>query len=165
MNLTSVDLSLLTAMITPAVLISACGILILSTSTRLARIVDRVRALSRALEQPHARTIGSSKQSSETERQISAYARRGRLLQAALTCVYLSLGIFVATTTSIGLASFLPVVAWLPTMLGMAGTVVLLYACLMLIGETRLALGSVIRQLEAAAAARPRKQADAVSLD
>ena len=38
-------LAVLTAMITPAVLISACGALILSTSTRLGRVVDRVRAL------------------------------------------------------------------------------------------------------------------------
>ena len=44
-------LSLLTAMITPAVLISACGTLIFSTSARLARIVDRVRELSQQIEQ------------------------------------------------------------------------------------------------------------------
>jgi hypothetical protein len=43
--------SVLSAMITPAVLISACGALIFSTSTRLARVVDRVRELSRAIEQ------------------------------------------------------------------------------------------------------------------
>ena len=44
-------LSLLSAMITPAVLISACGTLIFSTATRLARIVDRVRNLAFQLEQ------------------------------------------------------------------------------------------------------------------
>ncbi len=44
-------LSVLTAMITPAVLISACGTMILSTSTRLGRVVDRVRALSDRLEE------------------------------------------------------------------------------------------------------------------
>ena len=36
-------LAVLTAMITPAVLISACGALIFSTSTRMGRVVDRVR--------------------------------------------------------------------------------------------------------------------------
>jgi len=44
-------LTVLTAMITPAVLISACGTMILSTSTRLGRIVDRVRSLSDKLEE------------------------------------------------------------------------------------------------------------------
>jgi hypothetical protein len=47
----STELSLLSAMITPAVLISACGTLILSNSLRLGRIIDRVRELSRLLEQ------------------------------------------------------------------------------------------------------------------
>jgi hypothetical protein len=37
-------LAVLTAMITPAVLISACGALIFSTSSRLGRVIDRVRA-------------------------------------------------------------------------------------------------------------------------
>src|SRR3954463_6433451 len=44
-------LAVLTAMITPAVLISACGTMILSTSTRLGRVVDRVRSLSDRLEE------------------------------------------------------------------------------------------------------------------
>src|SRR5207237_50846 len=42
----SSSLAVLTAMITPAVLISASGTMILSTSSRLGRVVDRVRSLS-----------------------------------------------------------------------------------------------------------------------
>ncbi len=38
-------------MITPAVLIYACGAMILSTSTRRGRVVDRVRSLSDRLEE------------------------------------------------------------------------------------------------------------------
>lgn len=37
-------------MITPAVLISASGTLVLSTSNRLTRVVDRVRTLAREAE-------------------------------------------------------------------------------------------------------------------
>ncbi len=44
-------LAVLTAMITPAVLISACGALIFSTSSRLGRVIDRVRSLSEKFEQ------------------------------------------------------------------------------------------------------------------
>lgn len=43
-------IAVLTAMITPAVLISACGSMILSTSTRLGRVVDRVGVLSDQIE-------------------------------------------------------------------------------------------------------------------
>lgn len=46
----SPELAVLTSMITPAVLISACGALILSTSVRLGRVVDRVRVLSDRFE-------------------------------------------------------------------------------------------------------------------
>ena len=49
------DPSVLGAMITPAVLISACGALILSTSVRLGRVVDRVRALADRFEVLHCR--------------------------------------------------------------------------------------------------------------
>ena len=38
-------------MITPALLISATGSLVLSTSTRLGRVVDRVRDLERRLSE------------------------------------------------------------------------------------------------------------------
>src|SRR2546423_2879043 len=42
-------ISVLSAMITPAVLISACGSLILATSDRLSKAVMRTREISRAL--------------------------------------------------------------------------------------------------------------------
>jgi uncharacterized protein DUF2721 len=146
------DLSLLSAMITPAVLISACGTLIFSTSTRLSRIVDRVRQLSQSFEQLYT---GSGPEAdfpeerrAEVERQLVLLAGRGRLIQRALTSFYVSLGIFVATTIGIGLAALAPRIAWLPTTLGATGTVVLFYGCVMLIGETRLSLRSVDLEME-----------------
>ena len=44
-------LAILTSMITPALLISACGTLIVSTSSRLGRVVDRIRKLSDRMEE------------------------------------------------------------------------------------------------------------------
>jgi hypothetical protein len=146
----SADLTLLSAMITPAVLISACGTLIFSTSTRLARIVDRVRELSHSFELIYR---GSDvdfpgERRAEVERQLLLMAARGRLIQRALTSFYVSLGIFVGTTMGIGLAALSPRVAWLPTALGAAGTLVLFHGCVMLIGETRLSLRSVDLEME-----------------
>lgn len=138
-------LSLLSAMITPAVLISACGTLIFSTATRLARVVDRVRTLSRHLDQIYAGAESDfpEERRADAERQLSLQARRGRLIQRALTGLYGALGLFVATTVAIAVAPFLPRLAWLPTTLGIAGTLVLFYGCMMLIAETRLALRAV----------------------
>jgi hypothetical protein len=139
------DLGLLSAMITPAVLISACGTLIFSTSSRLGRIVDRVRDLSGVVEKLYAGAVSDfpDERRDEVERQLASHAQRGRLIQRSLTSFYLSLGLFVATTISIGVTAFVPTAAWLPTALGVVGTVVLFHGCVMLIRETRLALRSV----------------------
>lgn len=138
-------LNILSAMITPAVLISACGTLIFSTSTRLARIVDRVRELSRTIEElssaehldfPEERQI-------EVDRQIAIQTRRTHLVQRSLTGFYLALALFVGTTVLIGLGEIFKSLLWLPNILGIAGTLTLFYGCMMLIAETRLALRSV----------------------
>ena len=50
MNGIPVPSEILGAMITPAVLISASGVLVLSTSNRVGRTVDRVRALAGEVE-------------------------------------------------------------------------------------------------------------------
>src|SRR5262245_58363813 len=76
-------LDLLTAMITPAVLISACGTLIFSTATRLARVVDRVRELSRQIEQLCGGELTAlpNERRAEVERQLASHAERSRLIQ------------------------------------------------------------------------------------
>jgi hypothetical protein len=143
-------LGVLSAMITPAVLISACGTLIFSTAARLARVVDRVRTLSRQLEQLYASDQGDflSERRGEVERQLSLQARRGRLIQRSLTALYVALGFFVGTTLAIGLAGLTPRAPWIPAALGMSGTLVLFYGCMLFIGETRLALRSVDLEME-----------------
>src|SRR5688572_297228 len=96
-------LEVLSAMITPAVLISASGTLVLSTSVRLARVVDRVRTLSGTLEEilnaPEDALAAARR--AHVEGQLELQTRRGRLIQRALTSFYLALCVFVGTTISI----------------------------------------------------------------
>jgi hypothetical protein len=136
---------LLTSMVTPAVLISAAGTLVFSTTTRLARIVDRARVLSQQLEEIDARPDApfAAERRAEIERQLAVRARRSHLVQRAVTGFYVALGLFVATTVSIGAGAFLPALAWLPGALGIAGTLALLAGCVELLRETRLALAAV----------------------
>lgn len=143
-------LALLSAMITPAVLISACGTLIFSTSSRLARIVDRARSLGRSIEQLASGQAAdfAGERRAAIERQLFFQAQRVRLIQRSLATLYLSLGIFVGTTISIGLTSLVASVHLLPAALGIAGTLVLFYACVLLIREARLALRAVSEELE-----------------
>src|ERR1044071_8916380 len=119
------SLAVLTAMITPAVLISASGTMILSTSTRLGRVVDRVRSLSDRLQA----ATGDETDEFYEERlamiygQLDKLTSRSRLLQRALTTFYLAVGIFVATSFAIGVVSFPSVVriGWIPVALGLLG--------------------------------------------
>jgi hypothetical protein len=141
------DLELLSAMITPAVLISASGTLILSTSSRLARVVDRVRELGRISE---ALLAGSGDGAPFAEQrwksmdhQLIMQTARGRVLVRALTCFYVALGIFVATAIAIALVTYAGHAGWIPGSLGIAGMLMLFYGCVMLLRETRLALRAV----------------------
>jgi hypothetical protein len=54
----------------------------------------------------------------------------------------------VGTTVGIGLMSYAPRLQLVPGPLGMAGTLTLLYGCMLLLGETRLALRSVDLEME-----------------
>lgn len=143
-------LSVLSAMITPAVLISACGTLIVSTSMRLARIVDRVRGLSQEIERLSSDEAVEfpEERLHEFERQLATHTQRGLLIQRSLTNLYLSLGLFVTTTVCIGVVALLQHLGWLPMVLGIAGTVFLFYSSMLLIAETRLALRSVNSEME-----------------
>ncbi|MBX3278580.1 MAG: DUF2721 domain-containing protein [Acidobacteria bacterium] len=143
-------LSVLGAMMTPAVLISACGTLIFSTSARLARIVDRVRELSQMIERMaveetmdfiEARRV-------EVDRQLATHVRRGKIIQNSITSFYIALGLFVAMTVCLGLVALFGRGAWIPTTLAIAGTLALFYGSVLLIAETRLALRSVNHEME-----------------
>jgi hypothetical protein len=143
-------LDLLTSMITPAVLISACGTLIFSTSTRLARVVDRVRELSHSMEALFRGEVADfpTERREEMEHQLAFYVRRSRLIQRSLTAYYVSLGLFVAATIAIGLTAFLRGLSFLPALLGIAGTAYTFYGCVLLIREMRLSQRSVDSEME-----------------
>ena len=141
--------NLLTSMVTPAVLISAAGTLVFSTTSRLARIIDRARELGRMLEaidrapdDPFA-----AERRAEVERQLTVRARRSHLVQSAVTRFYFALGCFVAATVALGLASLFPILAWLPGAVGITGTAILFAGCVQLIRETRVAVDAVDEEM------------------
>lgn len=153
MDALSTALAVLTAMITPTVLISACGTLILSTSARLGRVVDRVRSLSDRFEE-----LAANKEQDallEDRRavifeQLDKLTTRARLLQRCMTVFYLSLGIFVFTTVAIGIVAALAGTryAWLPIVLALIGVLALAYGCVVLIFEARLALSTITLEMD-----------------
>src|SRR5438874_10786533 len=91
-------ISVLSAMITPAVLISACGSLILATSDRLSKAVTRTREVSSALIPGADDQRGEAREEDRrllfTQRDF--VAARPRLLQSAPSRPYAALRVFGA---------------------------------------------------------------------
>lgn len=140
-------------MITPAVLISASGTMILSTSTRLGRVVDRVRSLSDRLRQLSGND-DERPEFFEEERamlydQLDKLTSRSRLLQRAMTSFYLAVGVFVATSVSIGVVAFFRGrAAWVPVAMGLVGACFLFYGSMLAVFEVRLALSTTHAEMD-----------------
>lgn len=146
-------IAVLTAMITPAVLISACGSMILSTSARLGRVVDRVRALSDRLEEMTDKVLEGSdlaERQSVIFQQLDKLTSRARVLQRCMVTFYLSLGMFVATSVAIGVVPFTGTARYnfVPVALGLAGASFLFYGSVLLILEARLALSTIHLEMD-----------------
>ncbi|MEZ5419196.1 MAG: DUF2721 domain-containing protein [Vicinamibacterales bacterium] len=145
-------LSVLTAMITPAVLISACGALIFSTSSRLGRVVDRVRTLTERFEaiarNPDTDDLAEDRRQlifGQLDRQTS----RARLIQRAMVAFYSALGLFVATSVAIALiAAVARAYTWIAVALGVGGGLFMLYGSALLIIESRMAMGAITSEMD-----------------
>jgi hypothetical protein len=143
-------LAVLTAMITPAILILAAGTLITSTSNRLGRVVDRVRALSEsfeALESGEPRTAFVEERRRHIFDQLDKLTSRARLLQLSMTSYYLSLAAFVATSALIGLLAIVTpekqLSPYVPVVAALTGMGFLFTSSILLIFEARLATTAV----------------------
>lgn len=144
--------AVLTAMITPAVLISACGSMILSTSSRLGRVVDRVRALSDKLEDlARSRSDDTKERQGVIFAQLDKLTSRARILQRSMVAFYLATGMFVATSVAIGVVGVIPSSPrynLVPVIVGLLGACFLFYGSMLLIFEARLALGTIHAEMD-----------------
>ncbi|HEX5708543.1 MAG TPA: DUF2721 domain-containing protein [Pyrinomonadaceae bacterium] len=154
MDALSSALTVLTAMITPAVLISASGTMILSTSVRLGRVVDRVRALSDYFEELATKEDQSLELIEERRAvifdQLDKLTSRARLLQRCMQVFYTAVGIFVAASVAIGLVAAVDGTrySWVPVVLGLLGSAFLFYGSVLLIFEARLSASAIRAEMD-----------------
>ena len=143
----------LTAMVTPTLLMSATGSLVLSTSTRLGRVIDRVRDLEQRLSEL---IVVQNKDSVPLyEKRVDAVVNlldkvtsRARLLQRAMGTFYFGIGFFVLTSVTIAAAAFFNTYRWLPIPVGIVGIMFLFYGSVLMILETRLATATVNAEMD-----------------
>jgi hypothetical protein len=142
---------ILASMITPAVLISACGTLIFSTSARLGRIFDRVNVMKGEVEAVIAGKISFPIERMEfLQEQVSLARKRAILIQKAMATLYSATALFVAS--SLGIAANVAFgssgQAWIPTLIALSGGVFLFAASALLLYESRFNLRFVTRNIE-----------------
>jgi len=126
--------------------------MILSTSSRLGRVVDRVRALSDKLEELAQRNADATKERQGVIfAQLDKLTSRARILQRSMVSFYLAIGMFVATSVAIGVVAVIPSSPrynYVPVIVGLLGACFLFYGSMLLIFEARLALSTIHAEMD-----------------
>ncbi|MFM2420934.1 MAG: hypothetical protein RL385_5657 [Pseudomonadota bacterium] len=138
------------AMITPSLLISASGTLVLSTSNRLSRVVDRVRVLTRDAETLPIELPETAVKPKHAliATQLGSLSQRAVILRSALGSLYTAIGFLVATSVSIGMLTMTHAdFSWPAVVLAMLGACALLWGSVLLVREGRLAIGSTLEEM------------------
>lgn len=147
-NALNSTIEFLTAMVTPTLLISATGSLVLSTSTRLGRVVDRVRELEKRLSElivvEDKQTIPLYDKRLETVvNLLDKVTSRARILQKAMSTFYYGLGFFILTSVTIAAAAFFPSYRLIPIPVGIIGIICLFWGSVLMLRETRMATATI----------------------
>jgi hypothetical protein len=143
----------LTIVVAPAILTNASSVLCMGTTNRLARVVDRTRAVSAELAHvpPNAETF------MVRQRQLEALRVRWTLVLRALKFFYMSLGSFAAAAlislfgsafTAAGPHLVFTSIAVLGLLSGTVGVAGLVFGCTIMVQETRLAIQNLAEETE-----------------
>ena len=140
--------AVLTAVVAPAILTNACSVLSLGTANRLARVVDRTRAI--------VHELGSLAEGTPDHewrvRQLDRLHVRGNLLLKALRLFYVALGGFAASALLSVIGASLvyynrhmafQVCAVIALAVGVSAVTGLVTGCVLMVRETTFAVTSV----------------------
>lgn len=152
-NALNSTIEFLTAMVTPTLLISATGSLVLSTSTRLGRVVDRARELEVRLSELITTKDKDSiplydKRLDTIVHLLDKITSRSRILQRAMGAFYYGLCLFIMTSVSIAVVGIVGVYRWLPIPVGIIGILYLFYGSVLMLRETRMATVTINAEMD-----------------
>ncbi len=139
-------LGLVQSMVTPAVMISACGLLLLSISNKLGRIVDRVRDLN-SEDRGLSAEVDSVRRLS-IRNQIDLLLRRALLLRNACGLLYLAVAVFALTSLCIGLSRAAHIFEVLMLVLFVVGLATVVWAGILAYFEIRLSHRAVAEEIK-----------------
>jgi hypothetical protein len=146
MQISQTTYNALSAMSAPAIFLTANASLIVSTSNRVSRVVDRIRVLNDLLDKIGRGVTDfdfTAERSEHAEDQIKRLERRSDRLRFALTALYLAFSSFVGTSLTLAIDAMLK--NWLialPTFLALIGVCLMFFASVNLVQEALEALKS-----------------------
>jgi len=136
-NATSPAVLIISAMITPALLILGSASLVATALQRLARAIDRARAMLQ-LSDEEAGRLGQTQDVSK--RWLKRYAIRSLMAERAVTAFFLAVGLLVIDCLSIAVDRyFADTLTWLPVSLTILGMCMIFAGAYFMVQESRLA--------------------------
>ena len=134
--------AILTAMLAPALLMTATASLLVSANTRLARVVDRLRAL--IVEWAH-----DAPDREHRDIQITRHRQRAQWVLRACQMLYMAMGSFVGTSLALAMDAFLGFrLGVVPTLMAVLGVLFLLGASVAMWREVSQAVTSFDLELD-----------------
>lgn len=142
--MTNQDAAIFTSLVTMAILISACGSLIISTSNRLIRVVDICRNFCE-----RAKTETSKTELEQIFTQLEKIGPRIKLLETALTMFYISISCFALTTLFMTLDQVIDKdISSLTVGSGIVGVLILPLASILLVVERQFTMKSIWQEID-----------------
>jgi hypothetical protein len=161
--------ALLSLIAAPAVLTNSASVLALSTSNRFLRASERMRALTVRYDDMKSDAARAS-----LLKQITRVERQAAMLLNALRAAYVAIGSFVSASlisilgagvASSALRAAFPFFAGGALCVGVVGAGGIVWACVNLLGATRLALVNMTEEAEAIRARDRARKAPSVAND
>ena len=129
--------AMISAMVTPALLILGSASLVASALLRMARVVDRARILCAAAHEGAPKPLGASRV--ELRSWLQRHSARARYIEWSVASLYAAVVIFVASCLSIALEQWsVALLPGLPFGLAFAGTLLLLAGDGWMVAESRM---------------------------
>jgi hypothetical protein len=136
-------------MITPALLLLGSASLVASALMRMARVVDRSRILSTVAHEGTLDKIGIT--TDQLRSWLESHALRACYAERSITLLYAAIVVFISTCLSIAMDRALGgSLSWLPVMLAVSGTVLLLTGGAYMVAESRLSGAQISAEIRLA---------------
>jgi hypothetical protein len=138
--------AILTAMLAPAFFLTATASLLMSANARLARVIDRARALLKALSE-----TDDAEETALIEKRLALQRRRSLIMLRGGQLLYVAISFFVATSLMVAADALLGHrFGGLPILLAVLGVLAMFAASLLLARESALAVHAVNDEMDQA---------------